>query len=273
MPPKAIEILYRNELYRLIKAMVKDYKSAIAIYRAKQGQVSMDADTWITTDIEKKMKELGRKWGDKFNEYAKTHSKPYVDKILRMSNTQIKAILKGWLADTQLELVGQVIPTPVKQVVNASVAYNISLVGSIAKDYHDRVFGALMRSITGGGSLKDLRQQIYKYGNMSMNHAKLIANDQTRKVYGAITLHTCKHYGVQKMKWMHSYGDKKPRDLHIRKFNGDYSNYPHVNGLDGLIFEIDNPPVIQEAKGKLPEVRGYPTDLINCTCVMRAVME
>ena len=273
VPPKAPEILYRNELYRLIKAMAKDYKSVIALYRAKQGQISMDADTWITTDVQAKMKALGKKWGERFAAYAKTHSPKFVDKLLRMSNTQLKSTLKGWLADTQLELVGNVIPTPVKQVVKASVAYNVELITSVAAEYHNRVYGALMRSITGNGSLKDLQTQIYKYGNMSLRRAKLISYDQTRKVYASITLHTAQHYGVQKMQWMHSMADKHPRDMHIRKFDGDYSNYPYVNGLNGLIFDLNAPPVIQRAEGNKPEIRGYPTDLINCTCLMRAVLD
>lgn len=272
VPPKAPEILYRNELYRLIKAMAKDYKSVIALYRAKQGQISMDADTWVTTDVQAKMKALGKKWGERFAAYAQTHSKKFVDKLLRMSNTQLKSTLKGWLADTQLELVGNVIPTPVKQVVKASVAYNVELITSVAAEYHNRVYGALMRSITGNGSLKDLQTQIYKYGNMSLRRAKLISYDQTRKVYASITLHTAQHYGVQKMQWMHSHADKVPRPMHIRKWDG-VSSPDDPNGLDGLIFDINHPPLIQRAEGKLPEVHGYPTDLIGCTCVMRAVME
>lgn len=270
--PKAPEILYRAELIKLIKAMIKDYRGVIAIYKAKQGQVAMDADTWVTTDIQEKMNALGSKWGKKFKEYAETHSPKYVNKLLRMSNLQVKSILKDWFADTRLELIGQVIPKPIRQVVKASVSYNVSLISSIATEYHEKVFGALMRSITGGGSLKDLTQQINKYGVKEMWRAKLIANDQTRKVYTSITLHNCQHLGIRKMMWKHSHADKHPRDFHIRKWDG-VSSPDNPNGLDGLIFDIDKPPLIQRAKGKQKEIHGYPTDLINCTCYMRAVLE
>ena len=277
IPPKAIEIVYRNELYKLIKSMIKDYKSVLEIYKKKQGQLSMDADTWVTTDIENKMKGLGKKWGEKFAEYANSHSKSYVNRLLKMSNTQLKSVLKGWLADEQLTLIGQVIPVPVRQVVKASVEYNVSLVKSIASKYHDRVFGALMRSITGGGSLKELQQELLKSGARSLRDAKLISYDQTRKVYSSITLHSCQHYGIKKMMWRHSHADKHPRNFHITKWDG-ISSPQDPNGLDGLIFDLNNPPLIQRQSttktGKvIPARYGFPTDLINCTCYMRAVLE
>ncbi len=75
IPPKAPEILYRNELYKMIKAMIKDYKSVVAIYRDKRHQLGMDADngSWLTTDITKRMNELGKKWGERFGKYDETH--------------------------------------------------------------------------------------------------------------------------------------------------------------------------------------------------------
>lgn len=277
--PKAPEIQYRNKLYALIKAMCKDYKSVISIYRDKKDQVAMDADgTWLSTAMTAKLESLGAKWQKRFDEFAKDYSPRYVKQILKMSNLQIKSVLKDWFSEKRLELIGQVIPTEIRQVVNADIAYNVSLITDIPHQYHNRVLGSAMRSITGGGSLKQLTIEINRYGVEEMRRAKLIAVDQTNKVYESITLHNCRRLGVKKMQWMHSHARKEPRPLHIRKFNGDYSNYPHVNGLDGLVFEIDNPPVIQEAyttkKGKtVKEIRGYPKQLPFCGCFMGAVLE
>ena len=277
--PKAPEILYRSELYKLIRAMIKDYKVLLGIYKEKQDQVAMDAKgTWLTTDINAKLDQLGSKWSKKFEEFANNHSKKFVNKMLRLSNTQIKSILKDWFADKRLELIGQVIPTELKQVVNADIVYNVSLIKSIQVRYHERVLGSVMRSITNGGSLKQLTMEVARYGGMEYREAKNIALHQTRKVYTSITMHNCKRLGIQKMKWLHSHARKEPRPLHMRKFNGDYSNYPHVNGLDGLVFDINNPPVIQEAyttkSGKsYKEITGYPSQLPFCGCVMVAVME
>ena len=116
--------------------------------------------------------------------------------MLRLSNTQIKQVLKDWFADKRLELVGQVVPEQIKQVVNANIAYNVSLIKSVAPQYHDRVLGSVMRSINGGGSLKQLSIEIARYGGMEMRRAKLIAQDQTRKVYNSITMRNCQRLGI-----------------------------------------------------------------------------
>ena len=277
-PPSAPAIVYRNNLYKLIKAMVKDYKSVIGIYREKKDQVAMDATgTWLTTDITKKLDDLGGKWAKKFQEFAEDHSKKFVMKMLRLSNTQIKQVLKDWFADKRLELIGQVIPTEIKQVVKADIAYNVNLITDIQTQYHNRVFGSVMRSVANGGSLKQLSLEINRYGVQEYTRAKNIAIDQTKKVFTSITLHNCQRLGIQKMKWLHSHARKEPRPLHIRKWDGK-SSPQDPNGLDGLIFNINEPPLIQEAKvsknGKVtPAIYGYPSQLPFCGCIMVAVME
>lgn len=271
--PKAPEILYRNELYTLITAMIKDYKSLLKIYDSKREQIAMDAKgTWLTTEVKEKLSKLGSKWAKRFEEYANTHSKKFVNKIAKMSATQVKMVLKNWFADERLQLFGQQIPTEIKQVMNAHIEQNVSLITSIAPQYHERILGSVMRSISGGGSIKQLTIEMSRYGNMSMRRAKLIANDQTRKVYSNITLHNCERLGIKKMKWLHSGAGKHPRDLHKTKWDGK-SSPQNPNGLNGLIFDIDKPPLIQKANGNTPAVYGYPTDLPNCRCVMVAVLE
>ena len=61
--------------------------------------------------------------------------------------------------------------------------------------------------------------------------------------------------GVKKFEWVHSHGAKEPRELHLR--------------LDGQIFDISNPPVIDNKTGQV----GYPGQLINCGCVMKGVFD
>ena len=271
--PKAPEIEYRNRLYTLIKAMCKDYKAVLTVYKDKKDQVAMDADgTWLSTAMTAKLDSLGAKWKKRFEEFAEKYSPRFVNSMLRLSNTQIKSLLKDWYSEKRLELLGETIPVELRQVSKANMAYNVALISSIAPQYHERVLGAVMRSITGGGSLKQLTMEIYRYGGMSMRRAKLIAQDQTRKAYNTITMHNCKRLGIQKMQWYHSHAVKEPRQLHITRWDGK-SSPENPNGLDGLIFDLDNPPLIQRAKGKQPAVRGYPSQLPFCKCFMRAVIE
>ena len=281
--PEAIGIVYSRDFRNLVKQMIKDYKSLVDIYRAKKDQIAIDADEkktkstygqiWLTTEIQERIQKLGKKWEEKFAVWAETQSPAIVKKVLKASDTQIKRALIHFFSGERLELIGQVIPTPLKQSMKMHIIENVSLIKSVQSQYHERIVGAISRSITNGGSIKTLTEEIYKCGNMSMRRANLIALDQTRKMYSNLTIRRFKQIGVQKVMWLHTHNKETSRPYHIRKWDGDYSNYPHVNGLNGLIFDIDNPPVIQEATKTQPEIRGYPAQLPFCRCIMRAVIE
>lgn len=65
-----------------------------------------------------------------------------------------------------------------------------------------------------------------------------------------------KKTGINHFKWVYSYLSKEPRIFH-----------KHV--LNGGVFEVENPPVIDPETGE----RGYPAQLINCKCLMVPVMK
>lgn len=274
-PPHAIAVKYQRDLYTLIKSMIKDYKSILGIYKEKQHQIAIDASgAWLTTDIQDRLERLGKKWEKKFKEFAQTQSPRIINKILRMSDTQLKSALAGFFSRERLELIGDVVPQPLQQTIKAHIAENVSLITSIQSQYLQRIQGAVTRSITGGGSLKQLTMEIQRYGDMELRRAKLIAVDQTRKVYSNINLRRFEQVGVTKVKWLHTHGGKEARPYHQRKWDGVSGlKDGRPNGLNGYVFSIDNPPVIQEAKGKQPEIRGLPAQLPFCSCIMRAVLD
>lgn len=274
--PKAIGIIYSKDIRQLVKQMINDYKSIIGIYGDKKDQIATDAEesTWLTTDIQKRLNALGKKWEAKFKEFAEHKSKQVVQKTLKATDTQLKQILIRFFSAERLELVGQVIPTPLRQVMKAHIIENVSLIRSIQTQYHERIVGAVTRSITGSGSIKSLALEINKYNKEGLNRANLIALDQTRKMYSTMNLQRFKQVGVQKVQWLHTHGGKTVRPYHYRKWDGVSGlKDGHPNGLNGFIFDIDKLPVIQEAKGKQPEIRGLPAELPFCTCTWRAIFE
>lgn len=268
VPPLAIERKYAKELVALVLAMTREYAQVAQIYKAKQPQFAQD-DTWGITDLDNRLNSLGTKWAERFAEYANEHSPKMVNQILKQSNLQIKQILKDWYAEKRFTLLDQHISNPLRQVMKASAEYNVSLIKSLHSQYAERVRGAVYRAVSGAGSLKDLKRQLVKYAGMSSRRAKLVAGDQVRKCFTDISLRRLDDLGVRKAKWIHTGASKEPRPYHIRKFNGDYSKYPHVNGLNGLVFDMDNPPVIDEKTGE----RGYPNQLPFCRCFMAPVIE
>lgn len=104
--------------------------------------------------------------------------------------------------------------------------------------------------------MADLQPAIEKLGGISKKRAALIARDQTSKATTAINKTRMAGLGVKKFKWLHSYGGKEPRPL-------------HKDVLNGNIYSMEDPPVIDERTGE----RGLPGQLINCRCRMVPVIE
>ena len=267
VPPVAIERKYAKELRALVLAMTRDYASVAKIYKDKRHQIVQD-DTWGITDLDKRLDALGEKWRARFEEFAKENSPKVVNQVLKQSNLQIKDILKDWFAEKRFMLLDSHIPVPMRQVMRASIEYNVSLIKSLHSQYAERVRGAVYRAVAGGGTLKDLKRELVKYAGMGERRAKLVAGDQVRKCFVSVSNHRLNDLGITKRKWVYTYASKEPRQYHMRKFNGDYSQYPKVNGLNGLIFDVDNPPIIDERTGE----RGYPATAPFCRCRMGIVI-
>ena len=66
----------------------------------------------------------------------------------------------------------------VVQCFEMHIIENVSLIKSVQSQYHERIVGAISRSITNAGSIKSLTEEIYKYGDMSLRRANLISLDQ-----------------------------------------------------------------------------------------------
>lgn len=284
VPSKAIGIVYSRDLRKLVKAMVKDYKSLIAIYRDKKSQLSLDAadkplpkmviGTWLTTEIQDRLASLGKKWEKKFLEAAEYMSPAVVKKVLKANDTQIKRALIHFFSEERLELIGNVVPTSLRQVMKAHINENANMIKSIQAKFREQVEGSVWRSITNRGSIESLKDDLVSYGVKTEQRANLIALDQTRKMYCNMTLERFKQVGVRKAEWLHTHGGKTVRPYHYRRWDGKSGlKDGHPNGLNGFIFDIDKPPVIQEATKNQKEIRGYPTELAFCTCTMAAVFE
>ena len=269
VPPQAIIRTYSREIVGMVNDMIKEYRELLTVYKNKQGQMAMDADTsWLSTDMERRLRRLGNKWYDAFEQFAEDKSKVMVLKVLKNSDLQLKSILKDWLATKRWELIADTIPTPIRQTMKAHVAENVSLIKSIAQQYHERISGAVYRAITGEGSLNQLRRDFTKYSNMSTRRAKLIASDQIHKTFTTLAARRMASVGITRYKWIHGHSHE-PRAYHIRPWNGKPAPDGRPNGLNGYIFSLEEPPVIDERTGE----RGLPARLPFCSCRMAPVFD
>lgn len=268
VPPYAMQVQYTRELQSLVKAMVKDFKTLVEIYRNKKPQLAMDAE-WLSTDVQNRLKRLGDKWQERFNKYAENATPERVNNLLKQTDWQLKQSLKNYLAEEQLTLIGTVIPIKLRQVMTINIAENVSLIKSIPEQFHKSIQTIIANVVNGNAGWKQLQREIAHRGEMTMKRAKLIAIDQTNKVFNSLALRRFEQCGVQRVQWFHTYA-KEPRKYHLRKWDGISGlKDGHPNGLNGFIFELGNPPIIDEKTGQ----RGYPGHLINCHCNMVPITE
>lgn len=257
--PSVIEAKYRARLERMVEQMAAATERSInQLYRAPgapAGHVAMDAS--FTSMAARLLRELGRRFTGLFTGNAGGLA-DYLAKGIQVSSAkQLGDSLKHVSGGVTLKT--DVASGAVAEVTKAAIKQNVALIKSIPAKYFEQIESAVMRSIQTGKGLKDLQPEIQKIGKVSKDRAALIARDQTAKATTAINKARMSGLGIRKFEWLHSAGEKHPRELHIT---------PAPAGLNHGIFEIDNPPIIDERTGE----RGLPGQLINCKCRMVPVI-
>lgn len=251
---------YVKELKKLTQAMTKECKEKLAeIYRQGYPQIAFDDS--ISSQARIALNQLYQKYSDKFSKRSKTLCKQLLKRTNRYSNNQINNALKVMLGASAKDflLKGSAISPEKSEIMKALLFENVSLIKSIPNEYFKQITGAVARSIENGEGVKWLAKELKTYGAKSERRADLIAQDQTRKAYNTINLRNFQENGIRQFKWLHSGGSRDPRDYHK-------TDYP--NGLNGGIFDVDDPPVIDKKTGE----KGFPGQLPYCRCVMQAVL-
>ena len=257
---------YYDQLIKAVYAMEKATKREI-LGEYEPSEVAMDA---LAIEMRTVVYKLIKRFDKYFRQFGAEVADKFIKKQLRFVKSSVKEAIKPLEpSGASLAIKGSIINKSNYNTVKMAVVENVNLIKTIPEQYFKDIVGAVTRSMEFGGSLEQLRKDIEHIGGVSERRARLIANDQTRKVYEGIALRQLIDAGYEKVQWHHSGGGKEPREYHLRKWDGVSNNPP--NGLNGYIFNINEPPIIQFAKGKQPEVRGYPSVLINCRCFLTPV--
>lgn len=114
-----------------------------------------------------------------------------------------------------------------------------------------------------------LASYFYRAGNgaITRRHAGFIADDQINKATERMLVEKWRDEGITMVRWVHC-GLDEPRPYHKEKWNGRSGIYDgRPNGLNGFVFPIDFPPVINKSTGE----RGYPGHLPNCRCHLEPI--
>lgn len=257
-PSAAVEARYYADLHTLIKAMTDETERELRkLFGEEHAEEFFAQDASVSAQARILMNALIKKYTLLFG----SKSKPIADRFATSSNKASSAAVHTSLKELSggLSLGTRTLDADTKQVMTATVAENVGLIKTIPQKYLTGVQGAVMRSITTGNGMKDLLPYIQKHKGITYRRARFIAEDQTRKANVALSTGRLEAKGVKKFRWLHTGGGQHPRELHKK--------------LNGGVFEFANPPIIQYASGKSPQVRGLPAQLPGCRCRMIAVIE
>lgn len=245
---------YVVKLVKLARQMTDETKRAvIKLFRGETAQEFFAQDANISSQARILTNKLMAKFESLFSSVAKDLATDLVDDSGKASASSLSSSLKEMSGGLTLKT--NFMHDDLKTITKAAVTESVSLIKSIADDYLGKVQKTVMRSITTGNGLETLIPALQKYDGITERKAKNVALDQTRKIYNKVNAQRMEKVGLQKFEWIHSGGGQHPREEHVR--------------MNGRIYNLDNPPVIDSNTGE----RGLPGQLPNCKCTMRPVYE
>lgn len=257
----ALEARYARDLRRVTDAMVaQTRKEIMRLFRSDDSRQFFAEDASIASQARMALNRLEKRFNKLFNDRARG----YATKMVRGAAAASKSALHSSLEELSggLSLKTDILTGELKDMLTATVNENTALIKTIPRTYLDQVRSIVNRAIispqSGGleGLIGRLDALLDARAKQIRNKAKNLALDQTRKTYNNLNAGRMRAVGVTKFEWVHSGGAQKPRHLHKFKLNGQ-------------IFDLDNPPVIDEKTGE----RGIPGQAINCQCGMLPVIE
>ena len=255
----AVESRYAAALESLVRRMTHEVnRELLALFKSDAASEHFGEDASIASQARIVANALMAKFQGMFDRQAKKLAEQMVNGVNNESGVNVTRSLKAIAPELNID--SRKITKPVQTVMTASVSENVDLIKSIPQQYLSGVKQAVMRSITTGTGLQDLKPYLEKQGPITERRARNIANDQTRKAYNSLNKARMQQAGVKKFEWVHSAGGKDPRPLHM-------DHYPA--GLNGGIFSFDDLPVIDERTGE----RGIPSQLPFCRCRMRPIVD
>lgn len=277
-PNAGIEAEYRAKLDRLVREMSASYTYFLkAQYRETPPELAMDdareremhrrsrqreqthrdrlfgerrGRTTAAEELRRELSILGKRWQKRIDEAAPKLARWFTQASHRRSQESLKKILRDGGISVEFKMTREM-----RDVADATVQENVSLIRSIASKYHSDVEGLVMRSVTTGRDLKQLTDDLEDRFGVTRRRAAHIALDQNNKATSAFVRVRQVDLGL-KAKWLHSHGGKEPRKTHLAN--------------SGKVYD--------PAKGWFdpdPRVRRHiwPGELINCRCVSVSIVE
>jgi SPP1 gp7 family putative phage head morphogenesis protein len=215
----------------------------------KNEPIMLAMDELPAHTLNRKLRQLRSRWEKNFSEAAKELAKYFMRKSESRSTTQLRNILRDAGISVKFRMT-----QAQRDIINAAIAENVSLIKSIPSKYFTEVEGLVMRSVQTGRDLEQLTNDLEKRYHVTRKRASFIARDQNNKATAALSRSRYLELGVNRAVWLHSGGGKEPRPTHLAN--------------SGEEFDVKTGWFDPHEKKFI-----HPGELINCRCVAKPVVE
>ncbi len=235
-------------IYRMNVDVTRELLHAYATNEPEIAKEGLAQDSLPANELKKVMSVLTARWQARFDETAEALAEYFAQASNKRTTQQLKDILKRSGMAVRFEM------SPAQRdVIEAIVQENVSLIKSIPQEYLKNVEGDTMRAVQKGMDQHDLAVNLEKNYGVTKRRAALISRDQTHKASGMLNRSRQLELGIERAVWQHSHAGKKPRPSHVR--------------ADGVEFDVQ--------EGWYDPDVGYhiqPGELINCRCTCRSII-
>jgi SPP1 gp7 family putative phage head morphogenesis protein len=271
-PTAALRVAYRRKLVTLVDEMARSYAWWLgAQYRKKPPRMAVDLqplpederrdrvlkislalDATPAAELRRELGKLGSRWQKRLDDAAPELARWFAKSAWLRSDRALLSILRrGGLSVRFPKFTPEL-----RDVMEASVAENVSLIKSIGSQFHTEVEGLVMRSVATGRDLEQLTRDLQERYGVTRRRAEFIALDQNNKATSQLQVARQTGIGIDEGDWLHSHAGKKPRPTHLANHGKRFS-------LREGWFDPD------------PKVRKriWPGQLINCHCTWKPVVK
>ena len=251
-PNAGIEAAYRKKLTTLVDQMHRSILYFVkAAYKQNEPKVAALAmDRSPASILRAVIKKLTARWRKRFDDAAEKMAAYFAQSVERRSTANLKQILKDAGFSIPFDMTKAAL-----DIIDASVAENVSLIKSIPAQYLNSVEVIVMQAVQVGGDLGPLTKELEHQYGVTKRHAALIARDQSSKATAAITRARQLEAGLTQAQWCHSGGGKHPRPTHVKA------------GRDKVIYNV--------AEGWLDpaiDKKIWPGTEVYCRCFAKPVL-
>lgn len=266
-PSEGIRKWYKRELSALSTDMSrKTIADIIKVYRRENENIkalyAQDADSAEVLKAE--LDKLNKEFYAVFTGKAESLAKGFVARQEDYANISVKSSLKsfglinGEKTNFEINFINNFYSRADRRAAKAAIEANVNLIKSINSQFFEEIAGLVFRSVINAEGITSLKEGLSKISGKLDKRIDLIASDQTKKVYEALSRAKLAEVGVNKYEWVYTYGSKKPQ----------WERVYHRDVLAGQILDLAVPVVVDPKTGE----KGYPGTLINCHCIKRPVI-